>query len=249
VAEAAIDIYCDAFVTRNRHELDSEQVVRIAPGVRGVAHSRLLVTDDSGYGRLVAEVASAQPGVVFVFDRAARCHRFLADQAGWNAQGTETAMALRDIQLVADAALPDGLELRPVDRVGAGPVDAVRLSDAVAAAIASDPAITDADHVARYLSGLPSSVGLFAAVDETEVVLATSACHVFGDYAQIFFVSTLPAWRRRGIGGAMTVGALRGAASLGARRAILHSTPDGASVYKRLGFEPLGLLTRFSYAG
>jgi ribosomal protein S18 acetylase RimI-like enzyme len=154
-------------------------------------------------------------------------------------------MALRDIQLVADAALPDGLELRPVDRVGAGPVDAVRLSDAVAAAIASDPAITDAD---RYLSGLPSSVRLFAAVDETGAARATSACHVFGEYAQVFFVSTEPAWRRRGIGGAMTAGALRGAASLGARRAFLHSTDDGASLYTRLGFEAIGLLTRYSYA-
>jgi predicted GNAT family acetyltransferase len=135
-----------------------------------------------------------------------------------------------------------------VDRVGAGAPDAVPLKAAVAAAIASDPAITDADHVASYLSGLPSSVRLFAAVDETGAARATSACHVFGEYAQVFFVSTEPAWRRRGIGGAMTAGALRGAASLGARRAFLHSTADGASLYKRLGFEPAGLLTRYSYA-
>jgi hypothetical protein len=72
-----MDIYCDAFVARGRHELDSEPVVRIAPGVRGVSHIRLLVTDDSAYDRLVAEVASAQPGVVLVFDRASRCHGFL----------------------------------------------------------------------------------------------------------------------------------------------------------------------------
>ena len=248
VVEAAIDIYCDAFVARHRHELDSDPVVRIAPGVRGVAHIRLLVTDDSGYGRLVAEVASAQPGVVFVFDRALRCNCFLHDQPGWNAEGTETAMVLRDIQTVTGIALPEGLDLRPVDRVGAGAPDAVPLKAAVAAAIASDPAITDADHIARYLSGLPSSVRLFAAVDETGAARATSACHVFGEYAQVFFVSTEPAWRRRGIGGAMTAGALRGAASLGARRAFLHSTADGASLYKRLGFEPAGLLTRYSYA-
>ncbi|HST16739.1 MAG TPA: GNAT family N-acetyltransferase [Gaiellaceae bacterium] len=248
MVETAIDTYCDAFVARNRHELD-RPVVRIAPGVRGVAHVRLLVTDDSGYDRLVAEVSSAQPGVVFVFDRASRCNRFLGDRPGWSAR-TEMAMVLRDIRSVkGKAALPDGLDLRPVDRVGSGAPDAVRLTDAVAAAIASDPGITDSpDRVAEYLSGLPPSVQLFAAVDETGVARATSACHVFGPYAQVFFVSTEPAWRRRGIGGAMTACALRGAAALGARSALLHSTADGASLYKRLGFEAVGLLTRYSYA-
>ena len=120
MVEAAIDIYCDAFVARHRHELDSEPVVRIAPGVRGVAHIRLLVSDDSGYDRLVAEVASAQPGVVFVFDRASRCHRFLHDQPGWNADGTEMAMVIRDIQTVRVPRFLTVLMLRPVDRVGAG---------------------------------------------------------------------------------------------------------------------------------
>jgi predicted GNAT family acetyltransferase len=159
------------------------------------------------------------------------------------------AIVLRDIQAVTDAALPDGFDLRLVDRVGSGEPDAVPLQDAVAAAVASDPGITDsADHVAGYLGGLPTSVRLFAAVDGTGVARATSACHVFGEYAQVFFVSTEPAWRRRGIGGAMIAGALRGAASLGARHAFLHSTVDGASLYKRLGFEAIGLLTRYSHA-
>jgi ribosomal protein S18 acetylase RimI-like enzyme len=158
-------------------------------------------------------------------------------------------MVLRDIQSVTNTRLPDGFDLCPVDRVGSGAPEAVPLKDAVAAAIASDPGITDsADNVAGYLSGLPASVRLFAGVDETGAARATSACHVFGEFAQIFFVSTEPAWRRRGIGSAMTAGALRSAASLGARRAFLHSTDDGASLYTRLGFEAIGLLTRYSYA-
>jgi ribosomal protein S18 acetylase RimI-like enzyme len=249
VGGKAIDIYCDAFVARNRHELDSDPVVQIAPGVRAVANTRVLVTDDSGYDRLVAEVAGPQPGVVLVFDRASRCDRFLRDQPGWSAKGPETAMVLSEIETLPGAVLPEGLDLRPVNLVGSEAPDAIPLKDAVAAALASDPGITDpAEHVAGYLSGLPPSVRLFAAVDETGVARATSACHVFGEYAQIFFVSTEPAWRRQGIGGAMTAGALRGAASLGARRAFLHSTADGASLYRRLGFEAVGLLTRYSCA-
>jgi predicted GNAT family acetyltransferase len=158
-------------------------------------------------------------------------------------------MVVRDIQTVRGATLPDGLDLRPVDRPGSAPPDAVGLEDAVAAAVVSDPGITDsADHVAGYLRGLPPSVRLFAAVDEAGVARATSACHVLGEYAQVFFVSTEPAWRRRGIGAAMSAAALRGAASCGARWAFLHSTADGASLDRRLGFEPVGLLTRYSYA-
>jgi ribosomal protein S18 acetylase RimI-like enzyme len=247
VAEAAIDIYCDAFVARQRHELDGEPVVLVAPGVRGVALIRLLVSDDSGYGRLVEEVERAGRGVVYVFERASRCHEFLRGQPGWSAGRSELAMVLRDVQAAAGAALPDGLLLRPVKRVASDAPDGVSLQDAVAAAIASDLGITEsADHVAGYLRGLPSSVRLLAAVDDSEVVRATSACHVFGEYAQVFFVNTEPAWRRRGIGQAMTLEALRAAAFLGVRRAFLHATDDGASMYERLGFEAVGLLTRYS---
>jgi ribosomal protein S18 acetylase RimI-like enzyme len=221
--------------------------VRIAPGVRDYAHIRLLVTDDSGYDRLVAEAASARPGVVFVLERASRCNSFLHDQPGWTAEATQLAMVLRDLRTAGDAELPDGLALRPVDRVGSEAPDAVPLKDAAAAVVVSDPGVTDsADQVGEYLSGLPASVRLFAAIDETGVVRATSACHVFGEYTQIFFVSTDPNWRRCGVGSAMTAAALRAAASLGAHRALLHSTADGASLYARLGFESVGLLTRYS---
>jgi hypothetical protein len=47
----------------------------------------------------------------------------------------------------------------------------------------------------------------------------------------------------------MTLEAVRAAALLGARRAFLHATDDGGSVYKRLGFEAVGLLTRYSSDG
>ena len=242
MVEAAIEIYCDAFVARQRHELDGEPVVLIAPGVRGIALIRLLASDDSGYDRLVAEVASAGRGVVYVFERAARCDEFLRRRPGWSAGRSEMAMVLPDVRGLTGATLPDGLELRAVP-------DAVPLKDAAAVAIASDLSITEsADNVAGFLRRLPSSVRLFAAVDKKEVARATSACHVFGEYAQVFFVNTEPAWRRRGVGYAMTLEALRAAALLGARRAILHATDDGASVYTRLGFEAVGVLTRYSCA-
>jgi ribosomal protein S18 acetylase RimI-like enzyme len=250
VVEAAIEIYGDAFVARNRHELDSAPVLLTIPGALGMAWIRLLITDDSGYDRLVAEAAGAWRGVVMVFEQAARCQEFLRGHAGWSAGRSELAMVLRDVQTVTGTTLPDGLRLRPVDRGTSESPDAVPLKDAAAVAVASDLSITgSADEVAGFLSGLPPSVRLFAAVDEKGVARATSACHVFGEYTQIFFVNTEPTWRRRGIGQAMTLEALRSAASLGARRALLHATDDGASIYMRLGFEPVGLVTRYSGAG
>lgn len=247
--EPAIDIYSAAFVAPGRHELASRPVVRIAAGLRGVAVVRLLVTDDSGYDELVAEAGAARWGVVMAFEAAARCNEFLRGRPEWSAAGTELAMVLRDIRSAADAALPDGLELRPVNRSGSEEPGSAPLRDAAAAAAAADPGIKESpDEVAGFLAGLPSSVRLFAAVDGEGQVRATSACHVFGEYAQVFFVSTDVAWRRRGIGRAMTLGALRGAESLGARHAFLHSTEDGASVYTALGFEPVGSITRYACA-
>lgn len=247
MVEAAIGVYCDAFVAHQRHELDGDPVVLIAPGVRGVALIRLLATDDSGYDRLVEEVTSARRGVAYVLERASLCHEFLRAQPGWSAGRMEVAMVLRDVQAVTGATLPEGLDLRPVHRIASEAPNAVPVQDAAAVAIASDLGITEsADDVAGFLSRLPPSVRIFAAVDERGVARATSACHIFGEYAQVFFVNTEPAWRRRGIGRAMTLEALRAAASLGARRALLHATDEGASVYKQLGFEPIGLLTRYS---
>jgi ribosomal protein S18 acetylase RimI-like enzyme len=157
-------------------------------------------------------------------------------------------MVLRDIHAVSIATLPDGLILRPVKRL-ACESGAVPLQAAAAVAIASDPGITQpADEFAEFLRALPSAVRLFAAVDEWGIPRATSGCDVFGEYARIFFVNTEPGWRRRGIGRAMTVEALRAAAASGARRAILDATDGGASVYLQLGFEDAGRLTRYSRA-
>lgn len=254
VVGAAIDLYCAAFVARRSHELDADPAALIAPGMRGFVRAngerviRLLVTDDRGYGRLTMEVTAAR-GEVTVFERASRCDELLRRRSAWKGDRPATAMVLRDVQAVANATLPDGLVLRPVNRLASGAPNAVPLRDAVAVAIASDPGIAEPpDEFARYLMGLPSSVRLFAAVDGAGVARATSGCDVFGEYARVFFVNTDPGWRHRGIGHAMTVGALRAAASSGASRAFLHATDDGASVYMRLGFESAGRLTRYSRA-
>jgi ribosomal protein S18 acetylase RimI-like enzyme len=252
-----VNLYSAAFVARYSRGSDGHRAPLLEPGVCGVVTADdderrmilLLAIDDRAYGRFETIVPTARQGIANVFDTAARCNDFMRAQPGWNAERPVTAMVCGDIQAVPAVTLPDGLVLRPVNRLTSEEPDAIPLEDAAAVAIASDPGITGtADEFAGFLRALPSSVRLFAAVDERGVVRATSGCDVFGDYARVFFVNTEPGWRRRGVGGAMTVEALRAAASTGARQAFLDATGDGASVYTRLGFEVAGQLTRYSRA-
>jgi ribosomal protein S18 acetylase RimI-like enzyme len=232
LTETAVDLYVAAFVARfGRADGDS---------------IRLVVTDDRAYDRLTRDVPSARRGSVSVFETAPRCDEFMRAQPRWKPDRPSTSMVHEDIEAVPDAPLPTDLVLRPVNRVGPEPADGVPLAEAAAVAIASDPGITEpVAEFAEFLRGLSPSARLFAAVDDEGVVRATSGCEVFGEYTRIFFVNTEPGWRGRGIGGAMTVGALRVAARAGARRATLDATDAGASLYRRLGFESAGRMSRY----
>ena len=53
-------------------------------------------------------------------------------------------------------------------------------------------------------------------------------------------VATLPSYRRRGIGTAITAATLQAAAEAGAREAFLDASPAGVGIYRRLGFAEIG---------
>jgi len=248
MASAAVELYEAAFVARSARE---PGVALDAPGLCGVVSSdgeravRLLATDDRSYDRLAAEVATASSGTVQVLASAPSCDELLRGQAEWVSQRPSTAMVCRDVDAVPAVALPEGLMLRPVERLV--PLDeAVPLVDAAAVAVAADSDIADTPVAfARFLESLPGSVRLFAAIDEEGVVRATSGCDVVGEHTRVLFVNTDRSWRGRGIGRAMTAAALQAAAGSGARRAYLDATDIAVSLYRRLGFEAAGRSTRY----
>ena len=154
--------------------------------------------------------------------------------AGFDDGGDEPAMAmplddLGDGRPAADGALDvrtvasagDLDEYRRVlgDGFGEGPIEADWVAS-VFGRIGLDPA--------GGWCHLVGSVG-----DEP---VATASVLVTDRVAGLYFVSTRPAFRRRGIGATVTHRALVEARELGATVAVLGSSPMGQRVYEALGF-------------
>jgi len=70
--------------------------------------------------------------------------------------------------------------------------------------------------------------------------IASAYTHHYGSDCGIYAVGTQPAWRRRGVAGALVEHILAEAYDAGMRTASLQSTPMGLSVYEHLGFRACG---------
>ena len=76
--------------------------------------------------------------------------------------------------------------------------------------------------------------------------VATATVFLGAGVAGLYFVMTVPEARRRGIGAAITYGALREA---GPEYAVLGSSPAGRSVYSGLGFREYCTIELYEWAG
>jgi GNAT superfamily N-acetyltransferase len=83
-------------------------------------------------------------------------------------------------------------------------------------------------------------------VDDAPV--ATATLFFTAGVAGLYFVSTVPAMRGRGIGAAISRVALVAARDLGYRVAVLGSSPMGYGVYERLGFREVCTVEVFEWS-
>ncbi len=75
--------------------------------------------------------------------------------------------------------------------------------------------------------------------------VASAELTVGGGVAGLYGVATRAAYRRRGIGGAMTLRPLQDAEAAGYRVAVLQASAEGVGVYARAGFGPTGRFTEY----
>jgi ribosomal protein S18 acetylase RimI-like enzyme len=71
-------------------------------------------------------------------------------------------------------------------------------------------------------------------------IAGTAVAWLSHDVVTVYFVGTQPAFRRSGIGTAVTAAALAAGRERGCRTGALISSAMGESVYRRLGFETVG---------
>jgi len=250
VGDTSVDLYvaafrarCDAYRRPGRPEVDEPGVHGLLPGTED-SLARLLITDDRAYEVLEALLPRVKVAIVTAFASATRCVDLIAGHLPGRIT-TPTAMVCRDLRTVPVVHLPDGLTLRSVHRQPGDAPGGVPLREAAAAAMRADPSIQgDLDAFAGYLRSLPGAFRLLAAVDPSGAVRATAGSGAFGIHASVIFVDTDPRWRARGVGTAMTSTALHAAREAGATTACLDASDAGVGIYRRLGFDVVGRVTR-----
>jgi GNAT superfamily N-acetyltransferase len=251
VPDTSVDLYvaafrarCDAWRRPGRPEVDEPGLHGLLPGAED-SLARMLITDDRAYDVLEALLPSIKAAIITAFASATRCVDLIAGHLAGRIT-TPTAMVCRDLRTVPVVPLPDDLSLRPVRRRPGDAPDGVPLREAAATAMRADPDMGgDLDAFADYLRSLPPAFRLLAAVDWSGTARATAGSGAFGSYGSVIFVDTDPRWRSRGVGTAMTSAALHAAREAGATRACLDASDAGVSIYRRLGFEAVGPVTRF----
>jgi GNAT superfamily N-acetyltransferase len=77
--------------------------------------------------------------------------------------------------------------------------------------------------------------------------VATSERFAAGRSVSVQYVVTLPAFRRRGIGAAMTARVLQDGRARGHDLAVLTASPAGIGVYRRLGFRAHCRIRRYEW--
>lgn len=142
---------------------------------------------------------------------------------GWVIDEEEPSMLLRPIPEIPKA--PAGLDIRHVS-TEAELDDFIRITKTGRRWIPSLEAACD------------PNVALFVGF-VNDAPVATSRINVMGEVGDINGVETLPAYRRRGIGTALTWAAVAAGQERGCSAITLSASPMGHPVYLKMGFQPV----------
>jgi GNAT superfamily N-acetyltransferase len=160
---------------------------------------------------------------------------------GFTLAGEDVGMAV-DLQAFDDSLpAPEGLYIERVhDRAG------LEAWSRLAPKPPADPAIVAAyvDLFTHFGIGPEGPFHLYVGWWRDEPVAISSLLTAVG-VGGVYYVITAPQARRRGIGTAMTLAALRTARALGYRVGVLQASPMGEPVYRRLGFKEYCRLPQF----
>lgn len=247
VNEPAISVYAASFGRRMAAAVGPRDRLLNEPGLKGLSRDggrrvSLLVLDDRALPGLQDLLRGGPSGVITVLEPAQQSREMLGAFDGWSAKAVEV-MVSRDLASTPTVTLPDGLELQRLQTDGDGSQCAADLLSVARLVVRADPTVNEsAEAFATYLRNLsPSpSPSMLAAVDARCAIRAVSGYRVVGTDATVLLVNTDQAWRRRGIGRAMTAAALQAASDAGATSACLAASDAGTSIYRSLGFENAG---------
>jgi GNAT superfamily N-acetyltransferase len=152
---------------------------------------------------------------------------------GFKNGGTEPGMAAYLPELNTQGALPNGFRVERVrDR------EMLKLwTDALAVSFGEGP------REANWVADVYGKIGLGDDVPWRHYMgwigadpVGTSSVYLGAGVAGIYFVSTIPTMRQRGIGAAMTLAPLQDALAMGYQVGVLGASEPGVPVYERLGF-------------
>jgi GNAT superfamily N-acetyltransferase len=164
--------------------------------------------------------------------------------AGLTLEGNAPAMAASLDDVPFGEPPPHGLEIVPVTDAGTlgefltiVEADWLEWTGGEATPVQRRTLDAFAREIPRRFPSEPAPLRWIGRVDGRPV--ATSRVSLGGGVAGLYAILTLPSHRGRGIGRAMTLAALRAAADIGYRIAVLQSSDLGYGVYLKLGFRDL----------
>jgi GNAT superfamily N-acetyltransferase len=163
--------------------------------------------------------------------------------AGLTAVGDHPAMGI-ELAIAPDEPTPPDLRIEPVSSLEAALTWARVSTEGFGGALPGDDSA-----VRVFASAVLSSPSqhIYLGWQGGEAVATCAACYAAG-VVGLYSIATLPQARRRGVGRAMTLAALREARAQGYRVGVLESSEIGEPVYTSVGFRKVCSMPGFIWS-